>query len=67
MEQIQIQQHEWMKNTMLDGHYKCIHCLVSAYLLINKILYSKEGGGITVEEPACITRQINAPQRNAEK
>lgn len=61
----QIQQHEWVKDVMLDGYYKCIHCAASAYLLLH-IIYCKVGQ-FTSEEPACITRTINAPQREAEK
>lgn len=56
----QIQQHEWVKDAVLDGKYNCIHCRAYAYLLWSKLLYSK-GGPITSEEPACITRQLNAP------
>jgi len=66
----QIHQHEWV--TISQSVSKCKHCKCERFKYVGsgtQSIYIEYVIGKTVrkEEPTCITRSINAPQREAEK
>jgi hypothetical protein len=62
----QIQQHEWEKHSGKRYLYECKYCLITKHSGFNHGLYFINGNW-KQKEPACITRPINAPQREADK
>jgi len=63
----QIQQHEWVP--LGQWIYKCIHCgsLKDTFVPGRTEYKCFTRNKRDSTEPACITRPINAPQRNADK
>lgn len=63
----QIQQHEWrhFTSTALLTKIKCKHCkaIRATSRLDGDFIYFNSLGLESKTEPACITRQLNAPQQ----
>jgi hypothetical protein len=66
----QIQQHEWAHYTSspLLTKIKCIHCKIKKITsrLDGTFIYIDRPGNHFENEPACIIRQLNAPNNDKE-